>query len=351
MRISPPISVAAGFALALATGAPAKAYETLSELVRHVPEAPEGGVGELYFMSPRAMSDWPPSAWVGIGFDDFTDALLDPTVGIEMAGIDFTRLDGIANWGTPPFSLLYMIGDAVDPDAIGEVLLARGLEETERDGTTVYAIGEDREADLTQRDPGYPFGGGWRAHRVAVDYGVALLAFAWDDLEAGLDAAALSGDGAVQAMLEGMVQAASEGTPGGFVAHGAATLPTEAFVAPDGLPEDAVDPLPRFDAVMYIAAAGDDWEAGQIALAYADPDVAAAAAEELAARLQAFAGVADRDAKVIPTSVSLDGGGAVALATAIFPPGTPYHPSSALYSRMMSDAFTRRYQLLSTVGE
>lgn len=325
---------------------PAVAYDALREIVRVLPDPDEAGGTTFNYMNPAMIQSWPIRAWIGVGLPDADAALLDSNVGIEKAGIDFTALEGVLHWGLAPESGIYLVGDAIDRTAVRDALTARpGMSEEVRDNVTILAEGDDYGTDPAARDPDYPFGGGWRGHRVAAGDGAAFVAFSWPDLERGLEAAE-PGDSDLQEMLAAMVDAAEKAVPLGFEAHAAAMAPVRAYAPPDPDAREDTAVLPAFEAALLIGAAGDDWEAAQIVLAYLDHDDAGNAATSLADRIEE-----DRpeDAKLTVRVSESDM--SIAVVSLVFPPGAPDHPSSEFVSRWINDAYSGRLDLMMVVTD
>ncbi len=332
--------------------APAHAFDTLAEMLSRLPvDAINEDVGgpELYFMSSRLVAGWPPSDIPGVGLHEIGPALLDRDIGVETVGIPFPDLDGILNFGTPPETLIVLAGDVISVADIGDALLRRpNMEQVDRNGTTVFAEGADFAVDLTGRTEDYPFGGGWRAQRVAVWPGGAAVAFAWPMIDAALpqltagDDFTPSGGGA---LLAAMVEAARRAAPANAAAVAASGLggltlaASPAFL--DGIPDDRH--IPPFAYLLLVASTSPGSEATQAVFAYGSRAAAEAGAAALAANLKDTA-FRQADCKILSKIVETEGS-FFAVVSVVFEPGLEGHPGTAELGRWQTDLFAGRFEL------
>jgi len=346
-------------AVALAPAAPASAYDTLRGIVSVLPDVPETDSALLRFMNPALLQGWDIRDWIGVGLIEAETAAYSPEAANELVAIDFSALDGLAQWGWQQNTFAYLIGD-LDPDAVRDALLTRpGMEEVPAgdltvdlpDGLLILAEGEDYATDFEATKDDYPFGGGWKAHRVAVGEAAALVAFAWPDFEMALEATLDPGVTETQQLMTALVEAAAEASPPGFEAYAAAVEPPRYFERADGTVSEDAALVPAFDMAMLAGAAGDDWEAAQIALAYTGVDEAEAAVAALEERLATGEPVMDAGAK-IASRISTGGNGiVVAVVSLVFEPGTPDHPSSEWVQRWINESFSGRLRFMMIAPE
>lgn len=352
MRI-PRLTVALAAMLASHVAVPAWAFDGLMAIAERLPVSADH-TEELYFMSPAAVAGWQPSDFPGIGLPELASALFDADLGIEKVGFAFPELDGIANFGTVPHATLHLLGTGIQPEAVGEALLRRPeMERFERLEVTVFAEGEDNAVDVTARDPAYPFGGGWRSHRVAVWDGGAIVAYSWDDLEAAL-AGAGSGDESPSGAntrrwrLADLVAAAATNAPANAGAFAATGLPGAAFLVDDDAATGNGAAIPAFEYALYVASTSGASEAVQMVLAYEEAADAVAALNAAKARLVVDIGERYPDGTtIIGRTTELPGGGAAAVISVVYPPGMEGHPSSYEIGRWTNDALSRRLEILA----
>lgn len=330
-----------GSAIAVVTGlpllwsAPAGAFEILGMMLQGMPEAAEDGpvAPQFDFAVPAAQAGWPVRSWQAVGVEDLNAALLDRNRGIEAVGIPFPDLDGILRYGAPPDTRLHLYGSAIARAEVRTALMARpGMTEAEHDSFGTFAVGADFAVNPAGRESGYPFGGGWRAYRVAVRNGLAAVTFSTPALVSAMEAIQAQDAGTVpESPVMAMVDAAAGLVPDELNAYAAMGLPDEAFRDP-GAP-----PGPGY--AMIVASAAADWEATQFMLLFDTEEAAAAGATSLFAALGTL-----RDwpagAKVQTAAIALPEG-AVAIVTVLFEPGTPDHPSSMLLNQWRSAVFSR----------
>jgi len=319
----------------------AGAFEALLDLVRILPATEQWDHSQFDFASPRLQAGWPPRALQGAGIVEFSAALVERGVGVASVGIPFPDLDGLMSFGVPPDTVLYLSGPAVALEAVRPSLLARpGMTEREGGGAgfAVFAIGEEYGIQTMAIDRTYPFGGGYRAHRVAVRDGLAAVTFATPPLEAAIAAAAGDHARTDAWQVEAIIAAAAGLVPDGFEAYAASGLPAEAFLSSSGVPS-----MPGY--AIVVASLGADWEATQFLLSFADPAAADAGAASLAAALVALRAWPEGAKVEVDTAPLPDG--AAAVVTVLFAPGTTDHPSSDQLNRWRSDIYARRLVLAS----
>ncbi|MCW5696093.1 MAG: hypothetical protein KIS96_05065 [Bauldia sp.] len=323
--------VMAAMAALCAGAGSAAAFDALEDMVGRLPASPGGIVasGEWYFIAPALLADMPRTTWPGVGDADLSPSLLDAAVGLETVGIDFTVLDGILNYGTPPNEILYLAGDGITPEAVGTALLQReGMARSELGGFVVFSEREDGTLNLNAIESGYPFGmRGAQAHRVAVTDGAAIVT-ATTPLLADAVAAFAAED---RRLLAELVEAARATVPPGLAAFGATGMPRRLLFPDRG------DTAP-FDYVMLIASSGENGEAAQAVLLF--PAIAAVelVMAPLVERLQAFHD--DTAGKIVWVPVPTSGG-AAAIVTLAFPPGTSGQPAAAAYRNWIGSIFRR----------
>ncbi|MCW5715012.1 MAG: hypothetical protein KIT43_10915 [Bauldia sp.] len=330
-------------ALALVWSAPAGAFEILTMLLQAMPEALEDDpvAPEFDFAVPRAQAGWPVGSWQTVGLDDLNPALLDRDRGIETVGIAFSDLDGILRYGAPPDSRLYLYGSAVAETEVRTALMARpGMSEAEHDSFAAFSVGTDFAVDPGGREHGYPFGGGWRAHRVAVRDGFAAVTYSTPALVSAMIAIQRLDAGTVsESPVVAMVDAAANLVPAELNAYAAMGLPGEA------LRQQGAMPGPGY--VIVAASASADWEAAQFMLLYDSDEAAAAGVTALHAALAALREWPE-GAKVQAASIRLPDG-AAAIVTVLFAPGTSGHPSSTLLNQWRFAVISRSLDL-ATAG-
>ncbi len=343
----------AGLAAALAslTASSAWAFDGLMAMADQLPVSSRS-MSELYFMSPIAVAGWQPSDIPGIGLSDLALVLFDADLGVAQVGIAFPELEGIAHFGTAPHATLHLLGDSIHTDAVGDALLQRdGMEETDRLGVTVFVEGEDNTVNITARDPAYPFGGGWRGHRVAVWDGGAIVAYSWGDLEAALAAAQRMEEPAPSGQiwsLADLVAAAAEHAPANARAFAATGLPVFAFDAAEAATTGNGAVVPGFEYALYVASTSGASETMQMVLAYRVAANASAAANSVKARLSADIGERyPADTTVVGRTVDLPDGATLAIISVVYPPGTDGHPSSYEIGRWTNDVLSRRQDILA----
>lgn len=321
--------------LPLVWSAPAGAFEILGMMLQGMPEAAEDDpvAPEFDFAVPAAQAGWPVRSWQAVGIEDLNEALLDRNRGIETVGIAFPDLDGILRYGAPPDSRLTLYGSAIAEAEVRAALMARpGMTEAEHDSFATFSVGADFAVNPERRESGYPFGGGWRAHRVAVRNGLAVITFATPALVSAMEAIEAQDAGTVpQSPVVAMVDAAAGLVPDELNAYAAIGLPDEAFRDAGALPG------PGYAMVVASAAAG--WEATQFMLLFDTEEAAAAGGTSLHAALGALRDW-PADAKVQTAAIALPEG-AMAIVTVLFQPGTPDHPSSMLLNQWRSAVFSR----------
>jgi hypothetical protein len=304
-------------------------------------------------MSPNTVAEWPLAQVPGIGLPELRPVLLDADLGIEKTGIEFPALDGIAYFALPPHATIHLVGAQISAGAVGAALLHRpGMAQIDREGLAIFTEGEDNETNFLRRDPRYPFGEGWRAHRVAVWNGNAVVTFSWEDLTQAL--AQIGGGGAPPGpgdagwRLEDLVTIAAAQAPDGAQAFAATGLPARTFQPTPGV-EPEGGGVPEFGYALYIGWALDDREAIQMVLTYRDSAAAEIALTLLIDRFNRE--LSDRwpaDTQVDSSVASIGGRGTVvALISTQFPSGATDHPAARELGRWYDDALSRRLQLLS----
>lgn len=330
--------------LALAWSAPAGAFEILAMLLQAMPEALEGDpvASEFDFAVPRAQAGWPVESWQTVGLDDLNPALLDRDRGIETVGIAFPELDGILRYGAPPDSRLYLYGSAVAKAEVRTALMARpGMSEAEHDSFATFTVGADFAVDPAGRENGYPFGGGWRAHRVAVRNGFAAVTYSTPALASAMTAIQKQDAGTVpESPVVAMVDAAAGLVPEELNAYAAMGLPGDALRQPGSLSGPGY--------AIAVASASAYWEAAQFMLLYDSEEAAAGGATSLRAALAALREWPE-GAKVQAVSIGLPEG-AVAIVTVLFAPGTSDHPSSTLLNQWRSAVISRSLDLATVAA-
>ena len=307
----------------------ARAFDGVRAIATALPIGQQSAEDEFYFMDPSAVRTWPPSDWPGIGISELLGVMIDADLGLQTVGISFPELYGIASFGTVPQMTIHLVGEDISAETVGEALLLRpGMEETERDGVAVFAEGDDYGTDPAAMDSNYPFGGGWRSHRVAVADGRALVSFSWPDLDDLLTpvfhGVEPGGDGGWS--FGDLIDAAAEQAPAGAVAFAASGLPTRAFVRSGELDPGAAS-VPAFAYAVHLGWTQGNREGAQMILAYDDADDAEAAAAALAARLESdrLGGAWPAETKIVSAVVELRGGGVAAIASLLFPPFATDH--------------------------
>ena len=353
------LATLAATAIALAPAVPASAYDTLRGIVSVLPDLDDADSAEFNFMSPVLQQGWDARDWVGIGLMEAEMAAFDPGPAIGLVGIDFSQLDGLAHWGEPPSTFVYLIGE-LDPGAVRDALLNRpNMEEVPAadvigelpDDLLVLSEGEDYATDFGARDEDYPFGGGWRAHRIAVGEAAALVAFAWPDFELALEATLDPSTTERQQMWSALVDAAATASPSGLDAYSAAAVPPRFYTRPADQGAGDAAQLPPFDAVMVLGAVGDGWEAAQFALAYGEVAGAEAAATALAERLPTANPPIPANAKVATHIGAGDEDVVTAVVSVVFASGTSEHRSSEWVQRWINDVYSGRLEVMLIAGE
>jgi len=327
-------------------GTAAAAFDGFSEMVAGLPIDSADARAEFYFMSPRLVLDWPPRDIPGIGLSEITPVLVDAALGVEKVGISFPDLAGIVHLGSSPHRTIHLFGPELNIESVAEALLRRpDMEQLERNGVTVFAEGADNETNLNAVDRVYPFGGGWRAHRVAVWDGGALVAFNWADLEHLLAARGAEVDAGRQGWhLVDLVSVAANATPGGAEVFAAAGFPIRVFQL-EGAPQPIARSVQAFSYVLFVAITDGNDEAVQMVLVYDDRTAAEASTKVLASRLSEINGP---DGTVVTRDIAeLPGGAFGAVITLAFTPDAEDHPASRELRRWLNDVLSGRLQILS----
>lgn len=324
--------------VALLWPAPAGAFETLAGLLRAVPATAgsDGHLPSFDFGSPSLQAGWPVRSLQTAVVEEFNMALIDRERGLETVGIAFPDLDAVLRFGEPPATTIYLAGAAIITDDVRTALLARpDMIEGEAGVFATFAAGDDYAIFPDRAEISYPFGGGWRAYRVAVRDGFLIEAFATHVLTDAITAVGAAAAGATDSPVAAMIEAAATLVPEGFAAYAASGLPGEAIFR-------AADPMPEYGLV--VASVDGNWEGTQFVLLFADETTAAAGAVALATALQAIPDWPEA-AKVNVGTVPA-GDRVVAAVTVLFEPGTPDHPSSFLLNRWRQGIWARALSLV-----
>lgn len=219
----------------------------------------------------------------------------------ELLGLDFFDLSGTVEFGVPPNQALVLIGD-IAPMQVSSAFSARGYRL--EGGLLCPEAGCDtgRQPDISNREPGNPFGGDLgRSFPVFTSPGV--LAGSASDVLARQMASSATGDlisladlpevRALDAVLSEMqhVLSVSIINPREFMTFDPLQVLGTDFDTDSAtavLEQLADVPLPAYSLVAFAATADESNEHGHVMLVYSDAGQAAAAAASLDERLHSF---------------------------------------------------------------
>jgi hypothetical protein len=246
----------------------------------------------------------------------------------ELLGFTWSDIGGALGYGQPPAAGLVIAAD-VDAERLGDRVARRGFARSEIGGITVWHDGEDGRVSLADREPGDPFVGllGMAA-RIALVPGHLVGARLWSLTRDVVDAAL----GRYPTLADApdyrtLARAAVNGGGVLIQAHYFGPLdvgfpPGDPFAAlRDGALEVAGEgpALPPYGLALLADLQDGPHQVSLIALLYADPDTAAAAAEVLQGRLATFVdeSVSTWGAQVQPPRVDPGEDGRVSVTASI----------------------------------
>lgn len=222
----------------------------------------------------------------------------------EATGFGFFDIDRSLTFGTPP-GMGLVLGGNFDHESINAAFAARDFEATTQNDVTVLCgpngCDSGTEMNLQDRNPANPFGGDFgRAEPLALLPGGLLANSANDDvLESMLAVREDEADSLADAEdYRAIVEAAADmGTviQANFVSPMLLMLDPVSILGPRATAENiaaleeqlqAYNPLPPYTVAGLVDVGAGEDQIALVALAYADAEIAQAAAEEVVQRLQ-----------------------------------------------------------------